>query len=236
MTLRDNQKNTLARDKTIGKYQPVAAKDYHPDCRAALIQIVALQHTTLDQGGLVRDYTKWDDQPASPEAAVESVRRGVMLANTRPGGPVYINLDVSVQEAELAAPPALNSISLYDTPEDTEPPTAALARAVEILSKAKRPFFFCGRASRSLQGWNDKIRLVELLGGRATAHMKLAASFPTTHPAFVGETGWRLKGPVLAAIHDADAIIMLDWLDAGNAINLAFPAGTKRPPHHQHIK
>ena len=53
-------------------------------------------HTTLDQGGLVRDYTKWDDQPASPEAAVESVRRGVMLANTRPGGPVYINLDVSV--------------------------------------------------------------------------------------------------------------------------------------------
>ena len=44
MTLRDNQtKNTLARDKTIGKYQPVAAKDYHPDCRAALIQIVALQ-------------------------------------------------------------------------------------------------------------------------------------------------------------------------------------------------
>ena len=61
-------------------------------------------HTTLDQGGLVRDYTKWDDQPASPEAAVESVRRGVMLANTRPGGPVYINLDVSVQEAELAAP------------------------------------------------------------------------------------------------------------------------------------
>ena len=187
-------------------------------------------HTTLDQGGLVRDYTKWDDQPASPEAAVESVRRGVMLANTRPGGPVYINLDVSVQEAELAAPPALNPISLYDTPEDTEPPTAALARAVEILSKAKRPFFFCGRASRSLQGWNDKIRLVELLGGRATAHMKLAASFPTTHPAFVGETGWRLKGPVLTAIHDADAIIMLDWLDAGNAINLAFPAGTKRPP------
>ncbi len=47
MTLRDNQtKNTLARDKPIGKYQPVAAKDYHPDCRADLIQVVALQSLT----------------------------------------------------------------------------------------------------------------------------------------------------------------------------------------------
>jgi len=44
LTLRDNQtKNTLARDKPIGKYHAVAAKDYHPDCRADLIQIVALQ-------------------------------------------------------------------------------------------------------------------------------------------------------------------------------------------------
>jgi len=45
LTLRDNQtKKTLVRDKPIGEYQLVAAKDYHPDCRAALILIVALQH------------------------------------------------------------------------------------------------------------------------------------------------------------------------------------------------
>lgn len=60
--------------------------------------------------------------------------------------------------------------------------------------------------------------------------MKLAAGFPTTHPAFVGETGWRLKGAVLDAIRNADAILMLDWLDAGNAIKLAFPPGADRPP------
>lgn len=116
------------------------------------------------------------------------------------------------------------------TPEDAEPPAAALQRAVEILSKAKRPFIFCGRANRSEQGWNDRVRLVELLGAKATSHMKLAASFPTTHPAFVGETGWRLKGPVLKAIRNADAIVMLDWLDARSANKLAFPEGIPRPP------
>ena len=187
-------------------------------------------HTTIDQGSMVRGFTKWDDQPASPEAAVEAIRRGVMLANTRPSGPVYVNLDVSVQEQEVGERPDLGSVDRVPTPEDAEPPRKALQQALDILSNAKRPFIFCGRSSRSMEGWNDRIRLAERLGARTTTHMKLPAGFPTTHPAFVGETGWRLKGNVLDAIRSADAILMLDWLDAGNAIKLAFPPGTERSP------
>lgn len=187
-------------------------------------------HTSQDQGGLVRGYTKWDDQPGSAEAAVEAIRRGAMLANTRPCGPVYVNLDVTVQEAELPGRPALEPVALTAAPEDAEPPARALAEAARILGGAKRPFVFCGRASRSEAGWAERVRLVERLGGRATTHMKLPAAFPTTHPAFVGETGWRLKGAVLEAIREADAILMLDWLDPGDTIRLAFPPGAPRPP------
>lgn len=187
-------------------------------------------HTSQDQGGMVRGFTKWDDQPGSPEAAVESIRRGVLLANARPSGPVYINLDVTIQEIELAERPNLDSIDMYKTPADAEPPAAELDRAVEILAAAKRPFIFCGRVSRSEEGWQDRVRLAELLSARTTTHMKLPAAFPTSHPAFIGETGWRLKGPILEAIREADAILLLDWLDAGNALKLAFPAGAPRPP------
>jgi acetolactate synthase-1/2/3 large subunit len=187
-------------------------------------------HTTQDQGGMVRGFTKWDDQPGSPQAAVESIRRGVQLANTRPGGPVYINLDVSIQEQVLDARPDLEDVGLFAALADAEPPRAALDRAAEILAGAKRPFIFCGRANRSEEGWLDRIRLAELLGARTTAHMKLPAAFPTSHPAFIGETGWRLKGPVLDAIRSADAVVMLDWLDAGNTLKLAFPPGEPRPP------
>lgn len=187
-------------------------------------------HTTVDQGSMVRGYTKWDDQPGSPEAAVDAIRRGVMLANTRPCGPVYVNLDVSIQEVEIEERPILSSLDLVASPEDAEPPKRALARALEILKNAKRPFIFCGRGSRDGGAWADRIKLAERLGARTTSHMKLPAGFPTTHPAFVGETGWRLKGAVLDAIQNADAILMLDWLDAGNAIKLAFPPGVKRPP------
>src|SRR5260370_9650685 len=59
-------------------------------------------HTAQDQGGVVRGYTKWDDQPASPGAAREALLRGAWIANTAPMGPVYINLDAGMQEAKLA--------------------------------------------------------------------------------------------------------------------------------------
>src|SRR3974390_2444407 len=58
-------------------------------------------HTAADQGAIVRPYTKWDDQPASPAAAREALYRAGGLANTAPQGPVYVNLDAEMQEAEL---------------------------------------------------------------------------------------------------------------------------------------
>src|SRR5215204_4107047 len=61
-------------------------------------------HTTADQGAIIRNYTKWDDQPASAGAARESVLRAYWLASSAPHGPVYINLDAEVQEGKLAAP------------------------------------------------------------------------------------------------------------------------------------
>src|SRR4051812_43975673 len=38
-------------------------------------------HTARDQGAMVRPYVKWDDQPASPGAARESLLRAHWLAN-----------------------------------------------------------------------------------------------------------------------------------------------------------
>src|SRR6476661_3829486 len=41
-------------------------------------------HTAADQGALIRDYTKWDDQPASVPAAYEALMRAAQMANTPP--------------------------------------------------------------------------------------------------------------------------------------------------------
>src|SRR5690242_21623991 len=63
-------------------------------------------HTARDQGALVRGYTKWDDQPASPAAAREAILRAGWIANSAPRGPTYVNLDAGLQEETLAEPVA----------------------------------------------------------------------------------------------------------------------------------
>src|SRR5690349_1150614 len=60
-------------------------------------------HTAADQGALIRDYTKWDNQPASIPAAYEALLRAVQLARTPPCGPTYVNLDAALQETPLDA-------------------------------------------------------------------------------------------------------------------------------------
>ena len=47
-------------------------------------------HTAQDPGGRIRDFIKWDDQPASVEAAIESIYRANKIARTAPCGPVYV--------------------------------------------------------------------------------------------------------------------------------------------------
>jgi len=47
-------------------------------------------HSAQDLGALVRDYTKWDDQPYSLGAFAESAVRAYKIAMTPPMGPVLI--------------------------------------------------------------------------------------------------------------------------------------------------
>src|SRR5487761_1630825 len=46
-------------------------------------------HTANVHGNAVRDFTKWDDQPASLEAVGPAVARGLQIAHAEPRGPVY---------------------------------------------------------------------------------------------------------------------------------------------------
>src|ERR1700734_3397279 len=61
-------------------------------------------HTARDQGAIVRNYVKWDDQPASPGAAREALFRAMWMSTTAPRAPVYVNLDAEMQEAAMTEP------------------------------------------------------------------------------------------------------------------------------------
>src|SRR5215469_10707713 len=107
-------------------------------------------HTARDQGALIRHYTKWDDQPASPGAAREALLRAWWLANATPQGPVYINLDAEMQEARLTEELQPIDMHRFIPPVAQGPSPALVQKAAALLAGAKRPLILAGRVSRDL--------------------------------------------------------------------------------------
>ena len=95
-------------------------------------------HTSQDQGALIRDFTKWDDQPASVPAALESLLRANSIAQTGPRGPVYICLDVDLQERALEASVTFPDIARFQPPRAPAPAEDTVREAAAMLSTATR--------------------------------------------------------------------------------------------------
>ena len=179
-------------------------------------------HTARDQGALVRPYTKWDDQPASPGAAREALMRAWMLAHAGPMGPVYVNLDAEMQEAALAEPLPPIEVARFTPPVASAPSAEAIAKAAALLKAAKTIVMLIGRASRSEVAWNARVRLAEGLGARVITCLKTAAAFPTDHALHLGAPSVLTPDAEgLAALAQADVILSLDWVDLAGTLKAA---------------
>ncbi|HME29438.1 MAG TPA: thiamine pyrophosphate-binding protein [Pseudolabrys sp.] len=182
-------------------------------------------HTARDQGALVRGYTKWDDQPASPIAAREAVLRANWIANTAPRGPTYVNFDAEMQENKLAEPVAPINAKRFMPPVESAPPPDLIKRAADLLRNAKHPMILAGRVSRDLEAWNGRVALAERLGARVATDLKVAAAFPTDHQLHVGSPSIiGIAAQATDAIREADVILSLDWLDLSGILKSAFGA------------
>ena len=184
-------------------------------------------HTARDQGALVRNYTKWDDQPASAEAAREALLRAVWMASSAPKGPVYINLDAGMQEAPLAEPPPPLDPGRFTPEVLTAVPPDQVKAAAAMLRAAQRPVILVGRGSRGEAAWANRIALAEALGAQVLTDLKIGAVFPTDHPLHAGAPATFPVQEAAQAIAAADVVLSLDWVDLGGALKAA--CGTVAP-------
>jgi thiamine pyrophosphate-dependent acetolactate synthase large subunit-like protein len=183
-------------------------------------------HTMRDQGALVRSFVKWDDQPASVPAAYEALLRARQIAQTAPMGPVYVNLDVSLQEDRLASLPPLPEVARYLPPPPVHAAPAAIAQAAQWLREARRPLLLMGRASRDQDEWNARVALAEALGARVLTDLKVGAAFPTDHPLHAAPPGVFLPPAGAAVVRDADVVLALDWVDLAGTLKQAWGTDT----------
>ena len=179
-------------------------------------------HTSRDPAALVRHYTKWDDEPGSVEACLESITRAYKIATTPPFGPTFVVLDVAMQEQKLPAPLPMPKLERFAPPAVTKPAPADVKRAIEIMRKAKHPLIIIGRMSRELEAFENRIALAEALNARVITDFKAGSVFPTGHPLHVGRAAARLTEDGVAALKEADAILSLESIDLGGTLKQAY--------------
>ncbi len=178
-------------------------------------------HTARDQGALIRNFIKWDDQPASVGAAQEAVLRANMIAQTAPHGPVYLNFDLALQEDEIASVPPMPDIARFAPPASPEPGGTLVRQAAELLARAERPVILMGRASRDPQAWRRRVELAEATGARVMTDRKAGAVFPTDHPLHAAGPAGSLSPAGAEFVAAADVILSLDWIDLAGTLKAA---------------
>jgi len=187
-------------------------------------------HTASDQAALVRDYTKWDNQPASVPAAYEAILRAAQIANTAPRGPTYVNLDAGLQEAKIGALPPLPDAKRYRAPDPVLPAEHLVDAAAKLLSGAKHPVILAGRVSRSESAWRQRVALAEKIHARVFTDIKVGAAFPTDHPLHAAPPSTFLSPDAAKLLREADVVLSLDWVDLAGALKAAWgadPVGAK---------
>jgi len=158
-------------------------------------------HTALVQGALVRDFVKFDDQPFSVEASMESLLRAYRIATTAPMGPVYVCLDSDVQEERLEEPALIPDAAMFKAPAAPRANLEALRDAAIMLSEAKWPVIVAGEVSPHGTALDDLRELAELLGAPVIDTNRF--SFPNTHELDATEVRE-------AVLKDADVVLALD--------------------------
>jgi thiamine pyrophosphate-dependent acetolactate synthase large subunit-like protein len=179
-------------------------------------------HTAADQGALIRNYTKWDDQPGSVEAAVESLVRADQITRSYPCAPTYVCLDAGLQESRLPVPVDMPDLARYRPPDPPAPSAQAVQKVLDLLAGSQRPLILFGRGGRDENAWASRVRLAERLGACALTDLKTAAMFPTGHRLHPAAPGTRVTVAGADLMRRSDLIVSLDWIDLGGTLQAAF--------------
>lgn len=161
-------------------------------------------HTHLDQGSLVREFTKWDDEPAHIDGLAESVLRGARISETRPRGPIYVTIDHELQECALDEPMAIPNLEAFDPPSKIAPDPATLDDVAELLVDADLPVVLVDQIGDSRAAVTALVDLAEDLGAPVVdsyGHLPHRYNFPNTH--LMDLTGTDV-------VSEADVVLALD--------------------------
>ena len=167
-------------------------------------------HAVQDPGSLIRDFTKWDDNPQSLQHFAESMVRAYKVTMTPPLEPVLMVLDEKLQEDAIESGgrplviPRLNNVA----PPAGDP--NAVREAARLLALAENPVIVVDRVGRTPAGVKHLVELAEALNAPVIDQLG-RMNMPNNHPLY------QLGGGGL--IERADVILGLELTDFWGTVN-----------------
>jgi acetolactate synthase-1/2/3 large subunit len=183
---------------------------------------VEWNHTVQDAAAIVRDYTKWDDYPASLQHYAESSVRAYKIMMTPPHGSVVIVADATMQEDPI---PENAKLRIPKLPQVALPQgdSAAVAETARLLVNAESPVIIADRYARTPTASKHLVALAEVLQC-AIVDTSGRLNMPSRHPL---NQSSRARGHVA----QADLILGLEMSDFWNSLN-SFKDGIHRTSRH----
>jgi len=187
-------------------------------------------HTSQDQGQIIRSYCKWDDQPTSPDGALNSISRGMSITKTLPHAPVYVNCDTVLFEEEHE--PANNQLT-DGTPDQTELPGLTESQLEQLKSRisgSKKIVILLGRLNRNQDDFDNRVRLAEGLSATVITDLRTGSTFPSDHDLHCPPDNLMPSEKSSDAIRAADLVMSFDWIDLGGMLRNTFAAPVAQCP------
>ncbi|MDP2955052.1 MAG: thiamine pyrophosphate-binding protein [Longimicrobiales bacterium] len=141
----------------------------------------AFQLHDVDQAGIVAPVVKGTFRPTSGLELYATLRQACLLARSGAPGPVFVEVPVDLYlfTHDVTLPPP----SARPEPPSPAPGEALLARAVELLGRARRPLLYVGAGAAKA---TPEVRaLAELLEAPVSTTFQGKGVFPESHPLFV---------------------------------------------------
>jgi acetolactate synthase-1/2/3 large subunit len=161
-------------------------------------------HSVQDAAAMIREFTKWDDNPASLQHFGESTVRAYQLSMTPPTMPVVLVADGELQENPIPADANLR-VPKYVVPAPPAGDQNTVNEVAKLLVAAENPVIVTSRSARTPAGLKSLVELAELLQC-AVIDQHRRMNFPSRHPL---NQSWNTR----PMVGNADVILGLEVYD-----------------------
>ena len=164
----------------------------------------------VDIVGITMPITKHNFQIKDIKKLAQTIRLAFKIAKSGRQGPVLIDIPRDILNAEINfdAVPAtmINGSNVYSNYGECE---KAVAEAVEMINKAKKPVVVVGGGVNSAGASAEVKAFVEKYNLPVVSTLMGLGAFPRRHPQSLGLTGLHGLKPANNAVHEADVVIAI---------------------------